>query len=65
MIFQIYDKTFGDERFCINAASLNEAKAKLSKWCSHHGFDTDTRRSFCVQEVSQPKYSDNIHNEWV
>lgn len=64
-LYQITDATFGDERFCFHAADQKDAERRLSGWCSYHGFDTDTRRSFSVAAVDSPKYTDNIHDEWV
>lgn len=64
-LFQVWDTTFNDERFCFHATSEVNARHLLSKWCSYHGFDTDTRQTFDLRNVDAPKYADNIHNEWV
>lgn len=61
-IYQIFDKEFNDEKFCINARDISDAKSKMIGWIRYHNYDTN---DFDVIEVISPKYVDNIHNEYV
>lgn len=61
-LYQVYDLEFKSEKFCFNATSLKDAESKLIGWCRYHSIDP---RDYEVNEVTKPRYENNIHNEWV
>lgn len=61
-LYQVHDKVFGDEKFCFNANSYEEAKTKLFKWVQYHSLN---HSDYFIRLTNAPKYSNNIKNEWV
>jgi hypothetical protein len=63
-LYQVWSKDFNDEKFCFNASNNEEANTKLIKWLGYQGM-LRSIKDYEVKEVNTPKYSNNIHNEWI
>ncbi len=61
-LYQIFDKEFNDEKFCITAKNIVEAEKKMFNWIQYHSL---SHMDFTVSKVEAPKYTDNVHNEWI
>ena len=61
-LWQIWDLTFNDEKFCFFADDEKDASKKFRGWVNYHSFDV---RDFALKGVKKPRYNNNIHDEWV
>lgn len=60
-LFQLYDKTFQDEKFCFHAKDMQAAESRRHEWCGYHSYST---KDYDVNEVNAPKYRDGIKDEY-